>query len=328
MTIKNKPFISIITVNYREAAATCDLLASIKKNSYCNLEVIVVDNGSLEDNRRLFGRAYPGVIVTRSIENLGFAGGNNLGIQQASGAFLFFVNNDTVFTEGLIENLLKAFDNPEVGVVSPKIKYFDQPDTIQYAGFTRINPLTGRNQLVGKGEKDEGQHDFAKPVPYAHGAAMMIRKRVIEKVGKMPEDYFLYYEELDWCEQIRAAGYTIFFEPKAVIFHKESLAVGKESPLKVFYQNRNRIWYMKRNNHGINLLFFLLFLLFFTIPANMTLYILKGKFDLLTAFYRGVFEGLKGGGRQSLDGIRPILTFQNRKVIDRLFSTKSLRNVK
>ncbi|MFT5747778.1 MAG: GT2 family glycosyltransferase, partial [Saprospiraceae bacterium] len=280
MNLKNKPFISIVTVNYRQAEATCDLLQSIKKNSYKNLEVIVVDNGSLKDNDRVFGRAYPGVVVIRSIENLGFAGGNNLGIGQASGEFLFFVNNDTVFTDGLVEHLLQAFERPAVGMASPKIRYFYQPDTIQYAGFTPINKFTGRNKLIGKGEKDKGQHDLAKAVPYGHGAAMMVRKSVIQAVGMMSEDYFLYYEELDWCEQIRKAGFTIFFEPKAVIYHKESLAVGKESPIKVFYQNRNRIWYMKRNHQGMNLVLFFLFLLFFTIPAHTISYIFRNKLDL------------------------------------------------
>lgn len=309
MNFKNKPFISIVTVNYRQAKATCELLKSIQKNSYQNLEVIVVDNGSLEDNSRVFGRAYPGVIVIRSIENLGFAGGNNLGIEQTSGEFVFFVNNDTVFTDGLIEHLLEAFERPEVGMVSPKIKYFDQPDTIQYAGFTSINKFTGRNELVGKGEKDEGQHDVAKAVPYGHGAAMMVRKSVIQTVGMMSEDYFLYYEELDWCEQIRRAGFTIFFEPKAVIFHKESLAVGKESPLKVFYQNRNRIWYMKRNNQGMNLVFFFLFLLFITVPVHTISYIFRNKLDLFVAFYRGIMEGFSGQKTPALKVCSPVFAW-------------------
>jgi GT2 family glycosyltransferase len=306
MNLKNKPFISIVTVNYRQAEATCDLLQSIKKNSYKNLEVIVVDNGSLKDNDRVFGRAYPGVVVIRSIENLGFAGGNNLGIGQASGEFLFFVNNDTVFTNGLVEHLLQAFKRPDVGMASPKIKYFNQPDTIQYADFTPINKFTVRNKLIGKGEKDKEQHDLAKAVAYGHGAAIMVRKSVMQAAGMMSKDYFLYYEELDWCQQIRKAGFTIFFEPKAVIYHKESLAVGKESPIKVFYQNRNRIWYMKRNHQGMNLVLFFLFLLFFTIPAHTISYIFRNKLDLLIAFYRGIIEGFSGPNVRVVKDNRPI----------------------
>ncbi|MFT4761860.1 MAG: GT2 family glycosyltransferase [Paraglaciecola sp.] len=291
MNLENKPFISILTVNYRKTKTTCNLLQSIKKNSYKNLEVIVVDNGSLKDNDRVFGRSYPGVVVIRSIENIGFAGGNNLGIGQACGEFLFFVNNDTVFTNGLVEHLLQAFKRPDVGMASPKIKYFNQPDTIQYADFTPINKFTVRNKLIGKGEKDKEQHDLAKAVAYGHGAAIMVRKSVMQAAGMMSKDYFLYYEELDWCQQIRKAGFTIFFEPKAVIYHKESLAIGKESPIKVFYKNRNRIWYIKRNKQGISLVLFFLFLLFITIPTHTISYIFRNKLDLFVAFYRGIIKG-------------------------------------
>ena len=288
--MKNQPCVSIITVNYHQAKVTCELLDSINNNSYKNLEVILVDNGATEDNTALFKKHYPSVKVIISRENRGFAGGNNLGIAAATGDFLFFVNNDTEWQEGLIQALLSRFsENSNIGAVSPKIRYFNTPQYIQYAGFTEVNTLTGRNETIGKNELDNGQHDKARSTPYAHGAAMMLRREVIEKAGVMPEDFFLYYEELDWCAQIRRAGYDIWYEPKGIIYHKESASVGKMSPLKMYYMTRNRLLFMRRNVKGWNLKAFLTYFFTVTLPLKTISFLAKGEFSLLRTFWRGAF---------------------------------------
>jgi GT2 family glycosyltransferase len=284
------PLVSIITVNYRQAAVTCDLLRSISALNHPALEVIVVDNGALDDQTANFQQCCPGTIVITSRENLGFAGGNNLGIQRSTGRYLFLVNNDTVIGEGLIEKLLARFATPNTGVVSPKIRYFDMPDTIQYAGFTQVNPMTGRNACIGQGEADKGQHDTARKTPYAHGAAMMLSREVIDKVGMMPEEFFLYYEELDWCEQIRRAGFDIWYEPAATILHKESVSTGKASPLKMEYLTRNRIRFMRRNFGGWKLAAFLSFFYLVSVPVNTFRLLAAGNSANLRAFYKGSFQ--------------------------------------
>jgi GT2 family glycosyltransferase len=291
---RQNPLISIITVNYRQEAVTCALLDSILNNSYKNIEVIVVDNGSIKDCCAEFQQHYPLVKTIISLENLGFAGGNNLGIKAAIGNFLFFVNNDTVFTEGLIENLLSRFEKEEsIGAVSPKIRYHATPNMIQYAGFTQMNDLTGRNKTIGKNELDTGQYDKAFATPYAHGAAMMVSKKVIDNAGMMPEQFFLYYEELDWCCRIRDAGFEIWYEPKAVIYHKESMSVGKLSPIKVYYQNRNRLLFMKRNTtHKTHLRLFLTYFYTITYPIKSLTFLLKNQVPLFMAFQKAVL-GLK-----------------------------------
>lgn len=287
LSIHPSPLVSIVTVNYRQAEITCDLLHSIQKLSYPNLETILVDNGMVEDNTRRFEACLPGVIVLNSEKNLGFAGGNNLGIRQAKGDFLFFVNNDTIVADGLIENLLKRLDQPGVGVASPKIKYFDQPEVIQYAGFTPVHPLTGRNRVIGQGEVDRGQHDTARQVAYAHGAAMMLKREVIEKVGRMPEEFFLYYEELDWCEQIRRAGFSIWYEPAASILHRESVSTGKASPMKTEYLTRNRILFMRRNFNGWRWVAFISFFTMVSLPVGMLKWLLAGDLAQAKATWRG-----------------------------------------
>src|SRR4029079_17862403 len=123
------------------------MLASIfEVNTYPDLEIIVVDNASSPNPVPRWQQNYPGVKFIRSEKNLGFAGGNNLGIKEATGDYLFLANNDTEFTEGLIERLAGTLDtHPGAGMVSPKIRYFDQPDVLQYAGFTHMNYFTARN---------------------------------------------------------------------------------------------------------------------------------------------------------------------------------------
>ena len=290
-----QPLISFITINYNQLDVSCEMLDSVRKLSYPNFEVIFIDNASKESPQQYIETHYPEVHFIRSETNLGFSGGNNLGIKAAKGDFLFFINNDTVLADGLVEQLVQLFEAiPNLGIVSPLIRYFPGKETegkniIQYAGTTEVNSYTARNSTIGVGEEDLGQYKEAVPTPYVHGAAMMVPKEVIEKVGMMPESFFLYYEELDWCEQIRRAGYQIYVEQRANIYHKESVSVGKMSTLKTYYLTRNRIFFMRRNRSGFQVFLFAMFLLFFTIPKNVLLYLVKGEFDHLKAFLRGVW---------------------------------------
>ncbi len=284
-----QPLVSIITINYNQTQATYELLQSIKDISYVNYEVIVVDNNSKENPKPLINALFPEVTVILSNKNLGFAGGNNLGVAAAKGEYFFFVNNDTELTKDVIEKLLAMFDKvPNLGMVSPKICYYDEPNRIQYVGFTRMNPYTARNTTIGEHEIDNGQYSQPTPTPYAHGAAMLVKRSVTEHVGLMAETFFLYYEELDWCERIRKAGYEIYVEPNALIYHKESLSVGKLSALKTYYITRNRILFMRRHASNLQWLAFVLFLLLFTIPKNLISYTMKRDFKHIQAFSKGI----------------------------------------
>ncbi|MEJ7693517.1 glycosyltransferase family 2 protein [Daejeonella sp.] len=287
--------VSLITVNYNHADITLQLLYSVKKFArYSNIEIIVVDNGSKTDKTEWLRRQYPDAKFIRSEENLGFAGGNNLGIKEASGDYLLFVNNDTEIFEDVITALANVLDNdPTIGVVSPKIVYYDRPEIIQYAGFTAMNYNTGRNKCVGQFEIDKGQYDqHFGPTSYAHGAAMMVRVEAVEKAGPMPENYFLYYEEMDWCEKIRRAGYTIWVETKTQIRHKESLSVGAASPLKEYFMTRNRILFIRRNAPSISVFIFCVYFLFVVTPRNLINYILSRRLDLASSFFKGIWWNL------------------------------------
>lgn len=290
---KKAPLVSIITINYNESAVTLDLLESLRKISYPALEIIVVDNASPSDNPDVIKERYPEVKLIKSEENLGFAGGNNLGVKASRGDFLFFINNDTIVGDGLIEPLVETLQkDEEIGMVSPKIKFHWDPSLIQYAGYTPMSKWTIRNSSIGYHEKDDGLFDIPGETESIHGAAMMVPRRVLEQVGMMTEIYFLYYEEHDWAEMIKRAGYKVFYQPKGSILHKESLATGKNSPLKTYYISRNRILFARRNFKGLSLMISLLFQAFISIPKNTLTFLLKGQMKHLKAFWRAVLWNL------------------------------------
>ena len=283
------PLVSIITVNYKQTDVTLLLLESLRKSTYPNLEIIVVDNGSGQGIEPILKAQYPEAICITSPDNLGFAGGNNLGIEKSKGKYLFFINNDTEVEPGFLEPMVNLVENnPSIGLISPKIIYFDTDRLIQYAGSTGINPFTGRGEKIGSFVKDEGQYNTTYETGLGHGAAMLIPRSVIQKVGMMPDIFFLYYEEHDWCEAIKRAGYKVFYVGQSLVYHKESVSVGRTSTLKTFYMTRNRILFLRRNNTFLALTSSLLFFAFLTVPKNTLKYILKANWDHLKAFYKGI----------------------------------------
>lgn len=284
-----QPLVSIITVNYNNAAVTCDLLLSINSVNYSNLEVIVVDNASAENPTAQLKEVYPDVHVIVSAENLGFAGGNNLGIQAARGEYLFFVNSDTVMTADLISGLLEIFETyPDAGIASPKFHYYYAPGVIEFAGYNEVNVFNGKNSMVGCRKKDYGQYDKVAVTHYAHGGGMMVPATVVREVGPMPEMYFLYYEEFDWCEQIKRKGYKVYYQSNALIYHKESMSVGRNSTLKTFYLSRNRILFMRRNVKGMPLAVFTCYFTFVTLPKNVVTFLVRREMKHLQAFWKGI----------------------------------------
>ena len=217
------------------------------------MEVIVVDNASKEDEARTISEKYPHVKVIRSPRNLGFAGGNNLGIKEAQGKYILLINNDTYIKEFKIDPLIKRLESSDkIAIVCPKLRFAWGNNPIQFAGYTPLSPITVRNQAIGFGEEDKGQYDYAHPTPYAHGAAMLIKREAIDKVGLMPESFFLYYEELDWSMMFTRTGYEIWYDPACTVYHKESQTTGQNSPLRTYYITRNRLLLVKRNYKGIN----------------------------------------------------------------------------
>ncbi len=279
--------VSIVTINYNGLEDTCALIESIPFNE--NMEVIVVDNASNNHEAETIAQRYPRVNVIKSDKNLGFAGGNNLGIQAAQGKYLFLINNDTIFKDFNVRALIERMESSQkIGIACPKIRFAWGTNPIQFAGYTSLSIITVRNQAIGFNAEDHGQYDTAHPTPYAHGAAMLIRHDAINKVGLMPECYFLYYEELDWSMIFTRAGYQIWYEPKCTIYHKESQATGQNSPLRTYYITRNRFLLVKRNPKEFIQPLAYLYLFCIVVLRDILKYIFSFRFDLLKATLRAL----------------------------------------
>lgn len=285
--------ISIITVNYNGFNDTCELIDTLPLNDD-SLEVIVIDNASEKNEALLIEARYPNVKAIRSNTNLGFAGGNNLGINAATGKYLFFINNDTIIKDFNINVLINRLESSnEIGMVCPKIRFAWEDNPIQFAGYTKLSRITLRNKAIGFGEKDMGQHNTPHPTPYAHGAAMLVKREALEKIGKMPECYFLYYEEYDWSIMFRRAGYEIWYEPLFTIYHKESKSTGQNSPLKTYYITRNRLLLARRNEKTYIKYIIYCYLIGIVALRDILKYSISGNFKLAAATTKGIINFLK-----------------------------------
>lgn len=292
--LQEYPLVSIITINFNKIELTLALLNSLESITYPNIEIIVVDNGSELNPKAVIEEKYPNVKIIVSTINLGFAGANNLGIKMAQGKYLLFINNDTEVDTDFLQPLVKKMETTDkVGMASPKIIYHGTNNIIQYAGATKINKYTGRGRKVGHLEVDMGQHDVIKETQLGHGAAMMVPSKVIQEVGPMPEIFFLYYEEHDWCEKIKNAGYKIYYVGNSKVYHKESMSIGKDNYLKTYYMTRNRLLYMRRNAHGLDLIISWCFYVVFAFPKNLLKNLMRYKGGHLMAFFRGIIWNFK-----------------------------------
>lgn len=281
--------LSIITINYNGLEDTCSLIESIPFNE--KMEVIVVDNASKNSEAETIAQRFPHVKVIKSAENVGFAGGNNLGIKEARGKYIFLLNNDTYFKDFNIDALIERIkQSPDIAIVCPKIRFAWGSNPIQFAGYTSLSTITVRNHAIGFGEEDHGQYNTAHPTPYAHGAAMLIKREALEKVGFMPECYFLYYEELDWSMMFTRAGYQIWYEPQCTVFHKESKTTGQNSPLRTYYITRNRLLLVKRHGKGLSKALAYCYLIFIVATRDLLKYALSAKFGLAKATAKGVWD--------------------------------------
>lgn len=287
--MQNECRLSIITINYNGLNDTCELIDSIPFND--KMEVIVIDNASKQDEANIISERYPQVKVIHSKHNLGFAGGNNLGIKEAKGKYILLINNDTYFKDFNIDALIDRIESSnKIGIVCPKLRFAWGNYPIQFAGYTSLTNITIRNRAIGFSEEDKGQYDKAHPTPYAHGAAMLIKREALEKVGLMPECFFLYYEEIDWSIMFTRAGYEIWYDPVCTVYHKESQTTGQNSPLRTYYITRNRLLLVKRNYKGVNKYLSYIYLIGLVATRDILKYTFLGRFDLAKSVCKGIIN--------------------------------------
>ncbi|MFE2861194.1 glycosyltransferase family 2 protein [Sphingobacterium siyangense] len=303
--MKAEPYkISFITVNYNGLADTISLLESIR-NARLSFayEVIVIDNGSLKDEYSLMKHQFPDIKGYYNRMNLGFAGGNNLGLEIATGEFIYFLNNDTLLPNDADNEILAMLEvfalDSRVGGISPKIMYYKPKGMIQFAGCTTLTSITLRNKQIGYREQDRGQYNNCAEIPYLHGAAMLVPNRIIKEIGVMSELFFLYYEELDWSCRINKKYKLVYFAD-AHIFHKESASTGQDSPLKIFYLTRNRLLFAYRNRSGINRILAVFYLIAIANSIRLIKFVFSGMWKHVGAVWSGTWSGIKLFSKKNL----------------------------
>lgn len=284
--------VSIITVNYNGWRDTCDLIGSLKTFETYPFEIIVVDNASDGDDVRRISKAFPDVLLVCSNTNLGFAGGNNLGLQYASGNYIFFLNNDMVVKNSLLEPMVNRLKCNVYAGVSPCIASLYNPERIQYYGYKDMSSITLKHTTESF---DPSRRDYflqPKETEVLHGGAMMIRRDVISKVGVMTEIYFLFYEEFDWSRRIRRAGYKLYFEPNSIVYHKESMTIKPQTYIREYYLTRSRMIYARRNCKSWRKPLACLYQCTAALPKKVFYYMCKKRFDLVVAVLKGTIQGL------------------------------------
>jgi GT2 family glycosyltransferase len=250
------PRVSVILVTWsqREDALAC--IASLEKTSHTPLDIIVVDNGSLDGTVTAVRRAFPQVSVIEAGRNLGFAAANNLGIRAALGqdpAFVFLLNTDTVVDPEIFVHLLRAAaSDPKLGVLGPKMYFFDEPDRIWFAGG-RTDPDTGFSRHFRYGEVEIPGHEGGEVVDcsFVTGAGMFVRTEVFRRAGVMDETFFHTTEDNDLCIRASRAGYRLACVPRARLWHKVRGATGgagRTSPLYAYYEFRNRFFLLQKHS--------------------------------------------------------------------------------
>lgn len=245
----------IVSYNVKEDLLAClSNLEKLSPGGY-QLKIFVVDNNSADGTVEAIKSR--NIVLLESKVNLGFAGGNNLGVKQAliwRADFILVLNPDTIVDKNLIKEFLEKIKiDPKIGIIGPKI-YFasgyefhkdrysekEQGKVIWWAGG-RIDWDNVMTEHTGVDKVDKGQYNSGGETETIPGTAMFIRREVLEKVGFFDEKYFLYFEESDFCRWVKKAGFKLWYEPKAVVWHKNAQSSGVGSDLQDYYITRNRL---------------------------------------------------------------------------------------
>ena len=239
----SQPLVISVILNTSRRDDTLECLASLQQNSYPNHRIIVLDNNSTDGSVMSIREEYPDVQIVGLEENLGYAGNNNVGIELAmeQGADWVFVLNEDIILDG--ECLAKLIEvgesDPQIGVLGPLVYHHDEPEVIQSAGG-----MLGKyweSIHLGKNESDQGQFHLPHPVEWISGCAILVRRAAIEKAGMLDKDFFIYWEETEWCIRIGRAGWRIVHVPQARIWHKGVKRNYQPSPSFTYYGTRNHL---------------------------------------------------------------------------------------
>jgi GT2 family glycosyltransferase len=245
-----QPPLYIVILNNDRQDDTDACLTSLLESDYKDFRIVLLNHSLEADSSLMFQRKYPQIHVVSLAENLGYAGNNNIGINAAldQGAeWIFVLNNDTVLDRSCLSSLMNVGNNsPTVGILGPMVYHFNEPGVIQSAGG-----LLGKywqSVHVGMNENDRGQYSTVRQVDWVSGCAILVRRSLVEHVGALDPDYFLYWEETEWCIRARRAGWKILHVPNAKLWHKGVKRNYQPKPYVTYYMTRNYLRTLAKHN--------------------------------------------------------------------------------
>lgn len=248
------PRVVIILLSYNHSELTQACLDSLLKIDYPAYEILVVDNGSTDGAAEEIRGRYPQVGFIQNETNLGFVGGNNIGLRYAQSVeadYALLLNNDTEVAADFLSRLVSAAEaDASVGVAGPTIYYYDRPNVVWSAGGA-IDWRRGSTRMVGLDETDRGQFGMeVRPMDFVTGCALLVKMAAVKQAGTLDERFFAYYEETEWCVRIARAGYKIVHVPLSKVWHKISPASRAASPSVHYYMTRNRLLFLRLSGAG------------------------------------------------------------------------------
>lgn len=247
------PLVYIILLNYNGYKDTIECINSLEKISYKNYKIVIVDNASTDGSEDILKNEFPHHIFIQTGSNLGFAGGNNVGIKYAleNGAdYILLLNNDTVVEPNFLEPLVEYADKDnKVGIVGGKINYYHNRNKIWSAGG-KVNLFTGSTYHFGLNKNNSDYINKFNKVKFLTGCVQLIKKDLINDIGFLDEDYFLYYEDTDYCTRAVKNGWKLVYIPNSIIYHKVSSSTKKSSPIQLYYLTRNRMLFISKNSNN------------------------------------------------------------------------------
>jgi GT2 family glycosyltransferase len=299
------PKVSVIILNWNGLLNTLECLESLKKITYQNYDIILIDNGSEGNDVRILKEKFGDCI--RLIENnlnSGFTEGNNIGIRLAiketSPDYILLLNNDTVVAVDFLDQLVAVAEkNPLIGIVGPKIYFYNQPEKIQFT-MAKIDLWRGKVIQIGYNEIDRGQYDTLQEIESCEGSCFLIRREVMEKIGGLDSEYFAYWEDTDYCLRARKAGFRIVYCPLSKIWHKgwskiwdkTYICIARE--VAVYYFERNRFLFIKKHANRLQKVSFLLYYIFFQFWFWSGYFLIYYRnLQGYKAFLRGFYAGMK-----------------------------------
>lgn len=291
------PKVSIVILNWNSYEVTRDCLLSLQKLDYSNLEIVLVDNGSVDSSWERLATEFPEVRLLRNEDNLGFTGGNNAAIRDVllrGTDYLLLLNNDTIVAETFLRELIQVAEKaPEIGLLNPKILYYEPSDRIWYAGGEyRLGWSFAKH--VGAGQRENGKYSETREVSFTTGCALLIRAEAFAKVGLLDDSFFFGFEDLDWCVRARKAGYKAFYVPSALVWHRDGYVTKKNFGIsaKDFYHFRNSVLLARKHLRAWHWPMFMVSMARHLIYRTAG-YLIRIEPHRVRALYAGLWSGCK-----------------------------------